>query len=305
MASHSLIIEAYLNALRDQEASTLPGEELESEFIAPLKNTLKKQDKFLVRLNYYLDILDNTNEVLIEYMSEENKEIHRRHLQIAYLLVLTQKQHEFELNLFENRTLYNDYLAKCENLLDKLNPYKQAQSEAQANLSPEQPIKYTGLALGYELSEEVLECAGQHTQKFRARLDSLNQKRLYWVWASSLIKLMLDLTPPDFFNSANAAKIMRSPDYYTGALSWILYYFRLSISFGLVLKHTIPGFWMSEEEKQTPWQERLLAQLDQRKFTMIELDAFWATANLVCFYVLTAQKGLGPWGDLLTMALLY
>jgi hypothetical protein len=134
-------------------------------------------------------------------------------------------------------------------------------------------------------------------------MGSLNEKRLYWVWSSVLLKTVLELVPPDFFNTDQAKQTVKTPDPYTGCLSWVLYYFRFALNLGLLLKHTISGPWMSEEEKKIPWTERFQTQWAQRKFTLLN-DSLWATANMVSFFWLNGKGALGTYGDLLTIALL-
>lgn len=314
MASTSDIIASYMEALATQPRGTLSDEDFEEQFLIPLQQVLVNNGEYLVPMSYYVNMIDNTPPLLIEYMSKEKKVELRRHLQIAYLLLLTQKQHEFNSYIYKNQTEYKKQIAHCELLLDLLNPYKQVQSEAEKAASNEKPLKYLGISLGIAISDTMMEWIDVETEniqyvdgkseEIQSTIGWINQRRLYWVWASSFITSMLSAIPQDFFNTGRASEVMRIPDPYTGILSWSMYYFRFSLHLSLFLKHTIAGPWMSPVEKAIPFKQRFLTQWSQRKFELLN-DSLWATCNMATFFWLTAKAGLGPWGDLFTIALLF
>lgn len=236
-------------------------------------------------LSFYLAIIHNFDEALFPYLTETDKKQLQRNLQAADLLLLAETQYAGEK-------------ARCQQLLDALQ--RDALKPSPAPTSIGNPVKYLWLSLGSALAEYL---AGSQTKVIIGGMKALNEKRLYWVWGGGLLNTVIDLLPADFFNVGNAAKVAQTPIFYMGCLSWGLYYCRFALNLGLLLKHTIKGPWMSKEESQTPMSERFLIQWRQRKFTLLN-DSLWATANLACFFWLIAAKGLGPWGDLLTLALL-
>lgn len=266
-----------------------------------------RSDDFVPSLNFYLGVLGNTDRVMFRYMSEEKKEQLRFDLKTTLLLLLAQQQHEIDYQKTENRKLYTQHMKRCIEFLIELDPEYQnfiVKAPEQKELSDEKPIKYLAMTVGHELGQKMVDWTDTKTEKGATKtikdwMGALNEKRLYWVWASSFLKTVIDLVP----NSDKAAEVIRYPDFYTGNLSWSLYYARFALNLSLLLKHTIKGPWMSEEEAKVPWYERFQTQWDQRKFTLLN-DSIWGTANLVCFFWLNGKSILGTWGDAITVALL-
>ena len=269
------------------------------------RNLDKKGGDFLTPLSFYLDIMGNVDTVMIPYMSDERKDQLRHDLKVANLLLLAQKQYELTHQKTENRKKYDASIKQCQELLDALNPSWQkvvATAPEQIYFTDGKPVKYCGIPLAQEFVDKIMEFMDRKTKGIKEALGAFNEKRLYWVWGSAFIKTMLSLIPEDFFNAKQAGEIIKTPDPYTGALSWALYYFRFSLNLFLLLKHTIKHPWMSKEEGDTPWFDRFKAQWAQRKFTLLN-DSLWGIANMVCYFWLTG-KVLGPWGDALTILLL-
>lgn len=134
-------------------------------------------------------------------------------------------------------------------------------------------------------------------------LTIINERRLYWVWGGGLLASVLSLLPDSFFYKTQGETLLNLPAPELGYISWILYYTRFGIHLFLLLKHTIKGPWMSEEEKQIPAFERFKNQWQQRKFIILN-DAVWASVNLVTFFWLFGNGTLGFWGNALTAGLL-
>ncbi|KTD67486.1 putative secreted esterase [Legionella santicrucis] len=266
---------------------------------------------FLPSLNFYLGVLGDTDKVMFAYMSDEQKEQLRFDLKMTLLLLLAQQQHEIDYQKTENRKAYTQHIKRCVEFLLELDPEYQnfiIKSPEQTELSKDQPLKYLGWVVGHELGQKIVDWTDTKTEKgatktIKEYMGSLNEKRLNWVWESTFLKTVIDLVPKDHPNAGQAAQAIRYPDPYTGTLSWALYYARFALNLSLLLKHTIKGPWMSEEEAKMPWYERFQTQWDQRKFSLLN-DSLWGTANLVCFFWLTGKSILGTWGDAITVALL-
>lgn len=298
------------------------------EFSKRLLKNNKKRAGFSDSLGFYLPWLEQTEHVLITYMSEAQKKQLLRDLQVTYVLLLSQTEYESSHQKVENNQVYAQQINKCAKLIDYINSL----INHDIDLAPDygygvdgHPVAYQALYVGKALADEMVELASGKITKAEikkseddetALLDSgstsksiiryagkLNEKRLYWVWGSNFIKTMLSLMSADFFNTAQAKQAMKTPDVYTGSLSWGLYYFRFSLNLGLLLKHTIAGPWMSEQEKNSSWTDRFATQWQQRKFALLN-DSLWATANLVCFFWLKGKGVLGKSGDALTLGLL-
>ncbi len=308
MFTSSLIQKAYEITAKSDTKDKLRYEEEVKKLL--LFNKSKKGNNLLIPLNFYIDLLENTEAALIPFMTEADKNQVLRDLQVTYLLLLAEKKYELEHQKKENSKKYNDYLKKCQDLIDTIN-YKKVCDKREIKPSPERahftdgkPVAYMGLVAGRMFAEDMVEVAsGSITKDIKENMGWVNEKRLYWVWASVFLKTTLALLPADFFSVDQAKAVVSSPDLYTGTMSWGLYYFRFALNLGLLLKHTIAGPWMSEEESNEPWTERFKTQWAQRKFSLLN-DFFWATGNLVCFFWLYGKGAAGTWGDALTIALL-
>jgi len=300
MATSSSILQSYLNTLRNKEISML-----DPKMLLILNKKMKGGD-FLIPLNFYLGILDDTDRVMFNYMDEKQKDAIRHNLIITVLLLHAEREYELDRQKTENKAFYDERIKRCNELLDALDPaYEEyiKKSPEQAYLSEENPFKYLAIYLAKWFSDQITDLMNGVTKSIKALLGALNDKRLYWVWASALLKTLISLVPVDYYNGAQAVNVIKAPDPYTGCLSWALYYFRFSLNLFLLLKHTIKGPWMSEEEAKIPVWERFLTQWEQRKFTLLN-DSLWATANLLSYFWLCGKGALGASGDLLTIVLL-
>ena len=307
MPTSSLILESYKYTANSDTKDKLRYEKEVEKLLR--YNKSHEGGDFLVPLSFYLGILENSDPVLFPYMTEEQRNQVLRDLQVTYLLLIAEKQYELSHQKSENVTQYNTHLKKCQVLIDAINYAKDCQDK---NIKPapeqgygcdEKPVAYLCLSLGQWFAQQMVNITDRTTKTIKENMGWVNEKRLYWVWASSLLKTTLELLPPDFFYTDQAKQSARMPDPYTGTMSWGLYYFRFALNLGLLLKHTISGPWMSKEEKNVPWTERFKTQWAQRKFSLLN-DFFWATGNLVCFFWLCGKGAAGTWGDALTIALL-
>lgn len=307
MATSSVILQSYLYTFNSNKTEELRYDE-QVEALLTFNKKAKGGD-FLTPLSYYRDLLGNTDKVMFAYMNLDQKNQLLRDLQTTYLLLLTQKKYEQQHQKEEHVKDYDKDIKQCQGFIDALN-YEQVCKDKEIKPAPEHgyatdgyPVQYLGISWGQWLASQMVAMMDRKTKTIKEAMGALNEKRLYWVWGSVLLKTVLELMPADFFNVDQAKQTIRTPDPYTGCLSWALYYFRFSLNLSLLLKHTISGPWMSEEEKSTPWTERFLTQWDQRKFTLLN-DSLWATANIVCYFWLNGGGVLGTWGDALTIALL-
>jgi hypothetical protein len=294
MTTSSELLQTYL--LDSFEA----GKNLKHEELLQ-RNLQANGGDFLTPLGFYLGAMDEIDPVMISYMPEEQKDQRVHDLKITYLLLCAQKEYELTHQKTENSKKYDALIEHCKTLLDKLNPVFPKAPE-QSLFTDGKPVKYLGIQLAKELSNKLVELNSRKTKTIKQAIGTVNEKRLYWVWGSTFIKTMLRLLQDDFYNVTQAKSMIGSLDPYTGALSWALYYFRFSVNLFLLLKHTIKGPWMSDEEAQTPWTIRLQARWSQTKFGILN-DFLWGPANMVCYFWLRGPV-LGPWGDALTLLLL-
>ncbi|KTD76393.1 hypothetical protein [Legionella waltersii] len=306
MATSSLILRSFLEIEENGVNVQLSPEESAKNLLK--HNKLLNGGDFLTPLSYYLSILDETDVTLIKYINNEIELDHQLHaLRIAYLLLLAQQEYELNQRNFDNQKKYEEHKRKCIALIDTIVLNRTGIDNHNYSMpiaSDGYPVKYLSIFLGKEFAESMVEMVDHQevTKNIKAYMGAFNEKRLYWVWCSSLLKTLLAALPTDFFNVTQATTVIKAPDPYTGTLSWALYYFRFSINLTLLLKGTIRGDWLTPDEKKQTWTERFRTQWDKRKFALLN-DSVWATGNLLCFFWLTGAS-LGPWGDLLTVVLL-
>lgn len=250
----------------------------------------------LTTLNYYTNIIDRANSVIFNYMDDAQKEQLLIDIHIAYLLLLTQEQYELDYQKIENSKSYLDKRIEYEQLLNNLQRYKSNDCFVFIN-----HLTIQSTIPNYLKTPSI-------TKNIIDPMNSFNGKRLYWVWASSLINAALSLIPSDFSNIQNALNIMDTISFYTGIISWALYYARFSIHLSLLLKNTIKGAWLTEDDKKsTYWNlssyKRYKIQWDKRKFDLLN-DFIWATGNLICYFWFIGSGTFGHLGSVLTIVLL-
>lgn len=134
-------------------------------------------------------------------------------------------------------------------------------------------------------------------------MSDVNERRLYWVWGGGMLSSVIEMLPDDFYRKAQAQKAVSAPAPITGYMSWVLYYTRFAINLSLLLKHSIDGPWMSEEERKIPAWERFKTQWNQRKFSLLN-DSIWGLANMACFFWLKGPGAMGMAGNVATAGLL-
>jgi hypothetical protein len=141
----------------------------------------------------------------------------------------------------------------------------------------------------------------------RQWMSDFNVWRSYWSWASLMTRAAIKLFPSNFYQIDQTTEVTTNPQHILGYISWLLYLIRFTINFALILKHTIKGPWMSDEEKKCIVDQggiwnRFTQQLAQKKFLLIN-DLVWGTSNLLCFFWLVGPA-LGPAGDIMIVLLL-
>ncbi|KTD04770.1 hypothetical protein [Fluoribacter gormanii] len=82
-------------------------------------------------------------------------------------------------------------------------------------------------------------------------------------------------------------------------LSWFFWLPRLLVNLFVVTKHTLPGWWMENEEYSLGWSVRLSAQIKRRWFELGN-DIAWVGAGLVNCFILTGA--LAPWAIYVSLA---
>ena len=296
----------------------------------PLKmDTVKlfnNRQSLTLSLDYHSCQLEQINPARFKYLSGEQKVAQLRELTFAFYIFSAQ----YQLDTVEKRrqTLKerSRQIQRCAYLIGELKRGSEQTPEqvlARAVDDAGKHAKYLGLTVVAPfVAEKMMELVSNkatvapvkpiRTKEWKGAgkagvlvnwMNDINGLRLYWVWGGGLLSTVLSMLPDTFANTTQAQQGIASPAPVTGYMSWILYYARFGISLSLLLKHTIAGPWMSEEEKRIPAWDRFKTQWEQRKFALLN-DSIWATANLVCFFWLTGGGMLGYYGNVATAMLL-
>lgn len=168
-------------------------------------------------------------------------------------------------------------------------------------------LSFLGLTLLAEwLVEKIDQFRDCKTATLNEWISEINAKRLYWVWAGSMLSTVLELLSDDFFHVVQARETLGEIAHVASYLSWILYYLRLGFcNLLLVFKHGPENPWMKPEESQLiPLQDRFRTQWKIRKFALLN-DVLWAPVNMLCALWLKGSGFAGYAGNLATALLLF
>lgn len=308
--------------------------------------------------NHYSKKVTDFLPIRVQFYSDTQKRVYRAELEQSRKLLITQ----FLLDKAEGRQegLVNvSQILACEKKLRKLD-WTPPEVHFEHVNSEGQPTLYLGLLLGMEVAKEVHELLdrihkggdveeteglllskdvrkkaliedteaeilakkGAKTRSLRQKVNMVNDRRLFWVWAGSngMMGALTDYLDTHFDPKHTDNKpwhdrttrmkgninALREP---LGYFSFVIYYFRFAIDLFVLLKHTFSGKWMSKEEAQIDAWERFKTQWNARKF-MILNDVVWATINLMTFkwfWFFKKDTGKGQAGfhaGILTTALL-
>ncbi|WP_133130689.1 hypothetical protein [Legionella yabuuchiae] len=83
-------------------------------------------------------------------------------------------------------------------------------------------------------------------------------------------------------------------------LAWLFFTPRLLVNLTMMLKHVIPGHWMSDQEKALGWEARLLAEWKKRWFELGN-DTLWLISGIINCFILTGA--LAPFAIYVSVAL--
>ncbi len=277
-----------------------------------LKSTVfeffKQRKSLAANLDFYASQLSSINTAKFRFLNDKQRDQQKEELLFTFYLLSAQ----YVLDSLEDRdqvlSASRDDILQCAALLEKLESTPRPGEETPEDIQA-QPIqdagkhlKYFGLSLGRELAHQMVDLSGT-THTVRSLMGAVNRKRLYWVWAGSMLGAIISMLSDDFFKKTQASAAVSSPAPVTGYMSWVLYYARFGMNLGLLLKHTIAGPWMSEAERSIPTWERFKTQWAFRKFDLLN-DSIWATANLACFFWLVGNGLMGYLGNVATAGLL-
>jgi len=141
--------------------------------------------------------------------------------------------------------------------------------------------------------EKAIEVGLSLSQQIRDTTLATNWYRLLFIRS----KRALDFIDMVGTGSASYKKFVLVLDQYANPFlayfAWCFYIPRLSTNLFLILKHTIPGPWMKDEEHILGWIVRFQAQLNRRWFEVMN-DSVWFGVGLVnCFLLVGSLSPVG------------
>ena len=263
-----------------------------------------------VSLDFYGSRLDEINPASFKFLTRQQRLALHNELLFAFYIFSAQYQLDESEHRRQDLKARGEQIKKCADLINELRMSTRKNSPQlvldRAINDSEKHAKYLGLTLVAPLLSETmvdLSLGVNKTGTIKSAMGAVNERRLYWVWANSMLSSVFSLLPNDFANNQQAQRTVGRLSPVTGYMSWILYYTRFGINLSLLMKHTIAGPWMSEKEREIPAWDRFKTQWDQRKFSLLN-DSIWATANMACFLWLIGSGTLGYLGNVTTAVLL-
>lgn len=275
-------------------------------------------------LSFYTQELYKTDPISLGFINQLPEKKLAVAKQLNFSLYLSYLQ--FRLDKAEGRDYKLSTLHKqinyCHYLLERLEtglidtPAKQLAAEIELS---DKPAAYCGFHVAQFLADKIAQLMNTEPAQYVAgKIDDLksaktvtliqwmndiNERRLYWVWGGGMLQSVFDLLPKNMEHMGQARAGLAAPSPYTGYMSWVLYFTRLGLNLFMVLKHTVRGSWLSEEEKSFTWKQRFMTQWEHRKFSMLN-DLIWGLINMACFFWLYGAGKLGYIGNIATAGLL-
>lgn len=274
-------------------------------------NTLelfRQRQHIPVSLNFYNKKLERINNATFRYLNKSQRKLLHQELIFTFYLLSCQYQLT-GLNLdgsdsqrHKMREL-GDQIKQCADLIKELRRAGKPQTPetmlATAIDDSEKHLRYLGLTT---IAPLIVEGA---LMEIRADAAFLNSIRGQWSRTRGIFSNILGQLSDDFINKQQIKRKDSIPSVVTGYISWILYYTYFGIDLFLLLKHTLCGQWMNQEERDLPisTRERFQTQWEQRKFSLLG-NLNWAIGFMVCFYWFTGNGTAGYLGNVLTIGFL-
>lgn len=149
-------------------------------------------------------------------------------------------------------------------LLDRMNPPKIDQRETNLDYNEVEVID-KGLSLSQQIRERTA-----HANLYRNLLNRTNR--------------FLNLSTQVVISGSQLSALSSFFQHYVSPtlihVNWVFHIPRLITNTALIVKHMLPGCWMSAEEKSLPWTLRLSTQINRRWFEMGN-DLIWTAVALL------------------------
>ncbi len=239
-------------------------------------------------------------------LTESQKETIEKDLMLIFYRLFTQYELDRIESMSHKLSETAEQIRRCAALINHLRltriEPKVSQSLLRETANSGQCTRYLGVKLLVPALLESIDTIASGHQKATDFIGFINERRLYWIWASSSVSILLTAFPNEFGNATYANQTLTYTGLIGGNLSWILYFMRASFGWYGLIRHT---FFLSEEEAKLnfTWNERFWIQWEMRKYQILN-DTIWGICNFACFFVLVGSGLLGDIGNGLTASLL-
>lgn len=196
------------------------------------------------------------------------------------------------LNLKKNQ-IFKD-TSKQQEIIDEVQSFKNLANQLKNNID----------ANFKEPGKNIFKLPDAQVNSIEDLIGFTNGTRLYWVWCGGLLMSIAQVLPNNFHHISNLKNINNQISKVTGNLSWILYFLRLSLEMGMLVRHTIAGPWMDEYLKDKFSTYQRLRMQWQERYSVILNDLFWGVTNTLCMFLLKGRGLKATSGDLLTSVFL-
>lgn len=249
------------------------------------------------RANNFLDEVDATT---FRFMNDSEASYYEDELSFVFYLALA----DCELGILDKKS---DLKEKYEHLLHIGGLLAQLRNRNKRDTTPvhdkDDPTRYLGLRL---IAPDIIAALEKLTLDSSASAieypASLNDGRLYVVWAAEMVQHIADLLKKNmpYISLGLAESILEDTGFVTGSMGWILYFLRggVNTAFLFEVSSQIKSLNLSKEEQH----ECFIGQWHEKKFSILN-DAVWGLVNCICFFILTGPGIMGYYGDALNGAL--
>ncbi len=213
------------------------------------------------------------------------------HLYENYLIVPREVK-----NLRAQRKIYRSIL---EEIHGSLPAHWTEKNTLQEPRTPSKEDKKTKFDFFKEYVIKLLAFKVEPSQRVRDKTVDFNLYRLLFLRSKRALDLLSRLDQSAYWYRHLIGYLDKYTDPLLPHIAWFFYLPRLSVNLFLLIKHTVPGWWMGDKEKSLDWDKRLQGQLLRRWFELGN-DSVWVAVGLINYFILTGA--LAPFAVYLSIA---
>lgn len=319
------------------------GESLNNEerSLIDTKVIFDSRGSLLVPLDYHIRRLNEINPVAFDYMTDIQKQAHRRELLLTFYKLSAQYQLSDVLNQKTNLRQRSEQIKKCADLIHMIDTSTKERGRAQSDeekfenavhrvvTASEKHAKYLGLTTVAPLLADVMVSLDKVTEwggssvidwlkknnldrviqwderltgLLKKNISEVNGKRLQWVWGNALLGTVFSLLGQQF--DWETIPVMQGNLNDVSKVTGYISWIIYYIRGGIELTLFLKNATATKPNEYGITSADLWkAQWAQRKFALLN-DWIWGAANMACHLVLTGSGMLGYVGNVVTVGLL-